>query len=170
MNLEFAINQLQHNLQLIRSMVASVSDEQARWRPNAESWSILEVINHYYDEEREDFRQRIDYTLHRPDEEWPPIDPAGWVRARMYNERNLAESLENFANERLNSLKWLPQLADANWQTSRATPWRTSLSAGDLLAAWVAHDHLHIRQLNELHYAYIVEQMQPYAVGYAGEW
>ena len=169
MNLEFAINQLQHNLPVIRSMVAGVADEQARWKPNAESWSILEVINHLYDEEREDFRQRIDYMLHRPDEDWPPIDPAGWVTARKYNERDLTESLANFAEERLNSLKWLPQLAEADWQIARPTPWRASLSAGDLLASWVAHDHLHIRQLNELHYAYIVKQMEPYGVGYAGE-
>ena len=29
--------------------------------------------------------------------------------------------------------------------------------AGDMLAAWLAHDFLHIRQLNELHYAYWLE-------------
>ncbi len=44
------------------------------------------------------------------------------------------------------------------------------MTAGDLLAAWVAHDVLHLRQLVELRYAYLVEEAQPNSVGYAGEW
>ncbi|MCB0058173.1 MAG: DinB family protein, partial [Caldilineaceae bacterium] len=62
---------MQRNAQRIAALVAGVPDEQARWKPDAESWSILEVVNHLLDEEREDFRVRIDYTLHRPGEKWP---------------------------------------------------------------------------------------------------
>ena len=62
-------NDLARNAETIHRMVNGVSDEQARWKPTPEDWSILEVINHLYDEEREDFRTRIDYTLHRPGED-----------------------------------------------------------------------------------------------------
>jgi len=40
----------------IRALIQDDSDEQASWRPDSDSWSVLEVINHLYDEEREDFR------------------------------------------------------------------------------------------------------------------
>ena len=62
----------------------------------AGKWSTLEVVCHLYDEEREDFRQRLDIILHRPEAKWPPIDPVGWVSARKYNERDLAQSLAEF--------------------------------------------------------------------------
>ena len=59
--------QLAYNAETIHSYVNGLTVEQARWKPTPNDWSILEVINHLYDEEREDFRVRIDYTLHRPD-------------------------------------------------------------------------------------------------------
>jgi hypothetical protein len=37
----------------IRGLVGDVSDEQARWKPGPDQWSVLEVVNHLYDEERE---------------------------------------------------------------------------------------------------------------------
>lgn len=56
----------------IRALADGVAAAQARWRPDAESWSILEVVNHLADEEREDFRTRLDFILHRPGEGPPP--------------------------------------------------------------------------------------------------
>jgi hypothetical protein len=44
------------------------------------------------------------------------------------------------------------------------------MRAGDMFAAWTAHDQLHMRQFVELHRAWLVEQARPYNVGYAGEW
>ena len=48
-------------------------------------------------------------------------------------------------------------------------PWG-KLTAGDLLASWAAHDLLHLRQLNELRYAYLIQVAAPYSVRYAGDW
>jgi hypothetical protein len=57
-NLADSIALLAQQAQSIMQLVSRVSDEQARWKPEADSWSILEVVNHLYDEEREDFRTR----------------------------------------------------------------------------------------------------------------
>ena len=170
MKLEAAIEQLKAHGTSINQLCLSVSDEHARLKPDANSWSILEVINHLYDEEREDFRQRIDLTLHQPEVDWPPIDPAGWVTSRAYQQRDLQESTANFAAERERSLAWLQTLQDADWERSRTHPAGFTLRAGDLLAAWVAHDMLHLRQLIELHYHLATLQAQPYSVDYAGDW
>lgn len=162
--------QLKQRAETIRSMVSGVGDEQARWKPTAKDWSILEVINHLYDEEREDFRQRLDYVLHRPGEEPPGIDPEGWVTARGYNQRDLRESTQNFLDERRTSLAWLEGLRNPNWDNAYAHPSGFTLRAGDLLCAWAAHDLLHLRQLVELHYAWVRQQSAPYTVDYAGDW
>jgi uncharacterized damage-inducible protein DinB len=168
--LEFITGRMVANAKVFEALFRGVSDEQARWKPAPESWSLLEVVNHLYDEEREDFRQRLDLTLHQPGVEWPPIDPQGWVVARGYNQRDLEQSLNALLQERQNSLVWLRSLQNPNWDTSRTAPWGQQMRAGDLLAAWLAHDHLHIRQMNELHYAYHKIRSEPYQVEYAGEW
>jgi hypothetical protein len=153
----------------IRSLAQSITDEQAHWKPNPESWSILEVLCHLYDEECLDFRVRLDIILHRPEEPWPRIDPKGWVASHQYNQRDLAEIVTSFVAERQKSLAWLKELASPDWQASCTTPWG-SITAGDMFSAWVAHDLLHLRQLIELHYAYIAQAVQPHELVYAGEW
>ena len=163
------LTQMTANAERIRLFAQGVSDEQARWKPAPDSWSVLEVINHLYDEEREDFRVRLDIFLHRPAEPLPPIDPQGWVTARNYNERDLAESLNNFLAEREPTLTWLRSLTAPNFETVYTSTFG-SMSAGDMFAAMVAHDLLHLRQLVELHWAYTAKQLAPYQGDYAGDW
>lgn len=169
MNIITYTTQMKNNSQIIHSLTSGVSDEQARWKPDPDSWSILEVINHLYDEEREDFRVRLDYILHRPGQPVPEIDPQGWITARGYNQRKLDESVANFLAEREKSLEWLNEISTFNWEAVSELPFG-SFRAGDMFAAWVAHDLLHTRQLVELHYAYTASSLQPFQVGYAGEW
>lgn len=155
----------------IRALVEGVSNEQARWKPDAESWSILEVVNHLADEEREDFRTRLDTILHHAGQQPPPIDPQGWVTSRGYNQRDLKESLDRFPAERQQSLAWLRGLEAPDWTITVLGPgggW--VIRGGDMAAAWVAHDLLHLRQLVELHWAWTQRAVAPYVTQYAGEW
>ena len=169
MNASQLIHQMQLNANRIRALVDGISQEQARWNPAPDSWSILEVVNHLYDEECLDFRVRLDIILHRPQEQWPPIDPQGWVKERQYNQRDLANSLENYLSERKKSLAWLKNLGEVDWDTNIPAPWGM-ISAGDMFVAWAAHDLLHMRQLVELQHAYAMRLSDPYNSTYAGEW
>ena len=168
MNIEHQIEHLKNSAVVIKELVAAVSDAQARWRPDPASWSVLEVVNHLFDEEREDFRVRLDIILRRSLEPWPSIDPAGWVKERKYNERELAESLNNFLVEREKSLTWLADLEEPDLSIDVKARFGR-ISAGDMLTAGVAHDLLHIRQLMELRYAYLSVENAPYRPDYAGE-
>jgi len=162
-------NQMRTQGNAIAALAAELTYEQARWKPNPESWSVLEVLNHLLDEEILDFRCHLDHLLHTPEAPWPEIDPQGWVTQKRYNERDLDETLSKFNTERENSLAWLSTLEDPNWESKAAFPWG-ALSAGDMLASWLAHDLLHIRQLVELRYALNQQTSEPYHVEYAGKW
>jgi hypothetical protein len=169
MEFQILYQELVNSANIIRSLLAGISQADAQVKPAPDSWSILEVACHLYDEEREDFRQRLDIILHRPDEEWPPIDPGGWVTARRYNERDFAEVMDQLSAEREKSLEWLRGLVEPNWNAIVQTPFRT-MTAGDMLSSWVAHDNLHMRQLVELRRGRILNITDPYDVGYAGDW
>lgn len=165
-----AISRLAAALAAIPELAVAATPEQARWRPDPEHWSILEVVCHLYDEEREDFRFRLRQSVERPDLALPPIDPQGWVTARRYHERDLAASIDQWRAERQASIAWLRTLTFDDWGRGINHPHLSDMRVGDLLAAWVAHDLLHIRQLNELHYRYLTAQAAPYSVEYAGDW
>ena len=169
MKLDYYIDRFSQNRGVFESLLRSVSIEQAKWKPAPDKWSMLEVINHLYDEEREDFRQRLELVLADPAKPWPKIDPRNWVTTRGYNQRELTVSLENFLAEREKSLGWLRKLSSPNWENSHAGP-NGALSAGDLLASWLAHDFLHIRQLARLHWQYVGAIAEPYQTTYGGPW
>jgi DinB superfamily len=169
MDIEHFASRMAEQAASIRSLVKGLTAEQAHTRPNPEAWSLLEVVNHLWDEEREDFRVRIDYTLHRPGELWPSINPGGWVTERRYNDRDLAQSLAGFLSCREESLAWLRALVSPDWEATYQAPWG-AISASDLFAAWVAHDLLHIRQLVELRWALLQAEVAPRNTRYAGEW
>jgi hypothetical protein len=57
--------ELQNSTEMIRALLVGVAPEEARLKPSAEAWSILEVVCHLYDEEREDFREHLDFILHQ---------------------------------------------------------------------------------------------------------
>ena len=162
MNQEQFIDQLETNGHSLEQLVAGVSDEQARWKPDDDTWSVLEVMNHMLFEERRDFRRHlarvfstITYDILFPADEGKPSGLSGVLAA--------------FLGERERSLAWLRSLDDPYWDKTIQMDWG-QLKAGDMFASWVAHDVLHMRQLTELHYAYTVNQATPYGVRYAGEW
>jgi hypothetical protein len=163
------VERLRGNAGIFAALVAGVGDEQARWKPDPAQWSILEVVNHLADEEVEDFRARLDATLHHPGS-WPPIDPQGWPASRRYDERELQPSLERFLVSRAESLEWLERLGEPDWSRAYQHPSIGPISAGDLLTSWVAHDHIHIRQINRLHRDWLVASLSDHSPRYAGRW
>src|SRR3954469_6189902 len=85
---------LETNPVAIATLVRAMPADGVRWRPTPDDWSVLEGINHLADEERDDFRLRLDYVLHRLGETPPTSTPGtGDVVARGYNSRELDESL-----------------------------------------------------------------------------
>jgi len=169
MQINGLISRLKMHAATINTLAAGISDAQAAWKPAPGQWSVLEVLNHLLDEEIEDFRAHLDFILFHPDQPWPRIDPQGWVALRAYNQRRLAPSLAAFNQARQDSLAWLAGLNTPDWNSVYQLPFGP-LCAGDLAAAWVGHDLLHIRQLVELHWAAAVRDFAPYRLDYAGSW
>jgi len=161
--------ELTNSTEMIRALLKDIGQEQAQVKPDAESWSILEVVCHLYDEEHEDFREHLDFILHRQNEEYHAIDPQSWVIERKYNEQNLFEMQEKFFAERKKSLEWLKTLSETDWETTYTSQYG-SVTAGEMFGCWVAHDNLHVRQLVELRRLHVERITKPFDLEYAGEW
>jgi len=166
-NLRYVTGRMSANIDTIVSLAKGVGEDQARWRPAPDRWSIVEVIGHLYDEEQFDFRARVDFTLNQPGETWPPFDPLKWMSEGNYIEGDLEETIQSWIDERRRSLEWLHALRSPDWNKSYTHPSIGELRAGDLLAAWLAHDLLHIRQLAGLHVDYASHISKPFHIKYA---
>jgi uncharacterized damage-inducible protein DinB len=166
----YIIEKLEGNASTFKSLLENISDEQAHWKPAPEKWSLLEVTNHLYDEEREDFRKRIENILDNPQKTWSPIDPENWVNEREYSKRNMAESLNNFLIERQKSVEWLKSLTSPDWKASHDHPTLGKMSAEKLLANWLAHDYLHVRQITFFNWSYLTQKASNLNLDYAGDW
>ena len=169
MDFSVLYQELQISTEMIRALLSGITQEAACLKPDAGWWSILEVVCHLYDEEREDFREHLDFILHRQTEAWHVIDTERWVTERKYNEQNFAEMQGKFFAEREKSFAWLAGLPYPAWEKTYTTEYRT-ISAGEMFACWVAHDNLHIRQLVELRRIWLENITKPYNLEYAGDW
>ena len=159
------IRQLKGNAQAMRALVGTISEEQAQWKPGPDTWSMNQVMEHIYNEERIDFRKilkRMLDTSPQPAEEYVPVD-------------SCRQALEGFLIEREASIKWLEALKTTDWEVASQWPFGptgdvTVFKAGDVLLSWIEHDILHLRQMIELLHAWNERQAPPYSLMYAGGW
>jgi hypothetical protein len=158
---------------LLAAHFRSLPEEALARRPREGAWSDLEVLHHLVYEEREDFRKRLEWTLLRPGEDWPPIDPAGYVDGRRYPDEAPEATLAAFLEERARSVAWLRELAAAgqlDWSAASVHPLAGTMTARDLVACWLAHDQLHLRQLVRNGYQAVQHLTGVAATPYAGDW
>ena len=161
------IGLLQRGPGVFGTLLDGLDEDSMRWRPAPDKWSALEVICHLADEERQDFRLRLDLVLHDPGRPWPGIDPPAWVTERDYQGRTPSDAIDDFMHERAKSMIWLDSLEAPAWDNEHKHPSLGPLRAGDLLASWAAHDLLHLRQLTALRFHHLARAAAPYTPDYA---
>ena len=170
MNADLLIGRMEAFPRALDALLRDVPGEQARWRPPSGAWSLLEIVRHLGDEEVEDFRTRLKFTLEDPSQAWPQIDPEGVAVERDYNEGDLREALDAFSKERAESIAWLRSLNDPDWYVQHKHPTLGLITSGDLLTSWCAHDALHLRQIAKRLFGLTERDGGGAHTDYAGEW
>ena len=116
-----------------------------------------------------DFGARIQTAMDEKKHPLVPIDPEGWVKSKKYIEQDYSKKVQEWAIHRGRSVAWLRALKSPDWRSSFNHPELGVMSAGLFLADWLAHDQLHIRQINALKRAYLA-QVSGENLSYAGKW
>lgn len=163
------ITQLEKNLPVFRELLSGRDQKEILFRPAESKWCLLEIICHLCDEEREDFRGRLSHVFSTPDEPMPKIDPVAWVESRKYMEQDYEKKCEEFFEERKNSIIWLKELKDPDWDQFYLHPKFGELKGKLFLSNWLAHDLLHIRQIIFNSHNYL-KNVSGENLDYAGKW
>jgi len=163
------INELKRNNSVFKALLEGLDPDMVQFRPHSEHWTILEIISHLFDEEVEDFRQRLQIMLDTPHVMPPAIDPVGWVKSRAYIDNDFNQKLNTFIHARLESIHWLETLENPQWNNKCEHGTLGVMTAQKYLENWLAHDLLHIRQIIRVKYLYLSKNAQN-SIAYAGTW
>lgn len=169
MNPSEIIIQLESGLEVFAGLFTGISTEHITYKPSPDKWCLLEIVSHLYDEEVYDFKPRLKKIL-AGDHNWEPIDPQGWVVSRNYMNNNFHKTLNNFLEERKKSADWLNNIEVTDWNVKAVHPKFGEFSAYQMLCNWLAHDYLHIRQINGVKYQMLQSSLKKDELGYAGDW
>jgi len=138
-----------------------------RARPAPAEWAPVEIVCHLRDEETEDFGARLRVVV-EGGAAFAPIDPERWAVERRYLDAGGPAALADFRARRAASLAFLATVAPERL-TAAVTHRRTgALSGLDLVAAWVAHDRLHLAQLAATLARGWADRWAPLRTDYAG--
>lgn len=169
MKIERIIIELEVNRGIFKDLFTGMTEEEYLLKPSAGKWCLLEILCHLVDEEREDFRARTRHLLEHPQSPFLGIDPEAWVKERKYMEQDYEEKLEDFLSERNESISWLRSLQEPQWGNSYDHPVFGRLTAQTLLANWLAHDYIHLRQVIGAKFGYH-QSVSGESLDYAGKW
>ena len=138
-----------------------------RARPAPTEWAPVEIVCHLRDEETEDFGARVRVVV-EGGTTFVPIDPERWAVERRYFEADGPAVLADVRTRRATSLAFLATLAPDRLTATVAHRRAGGLSGLDILAAWVAHDRLHLAQLAATLARVWTDRWAPLRTDYAG--
>ena len=152
---------------LLELLVGELGETGWRARPAPDEWSPVEIVCHLRDEETEDFSARLQVIL-AGGARFSPNDPERVAVDRQYRQANPSEALAAFRTRRMASLDLLGSVVPDHLLGTAERPNGGRLSGLDILASWVAHDRLHLRQLAGTLARQWAHRWAPLQVHYAG--
>jgi len=132
---------------ILRGLMSEISDEDARWKPAPDRFSIAEVLAHLSHSEGHCYRARVDRFLA---EEMPDLEPDdAQMHLELYKNGNL-EDFGHFEDQRetnIELLRGLPAEAGSRKAMHLAAG---EITLSQMLHEWALHDLGHVRQIAEL--------------------
>jgi len=133
---------------ILRGLMSEISDEDARWKPAPDRFSIAEVLAHLSHSEGHCYRARVDRFLA---EEMPELAPDdAQMHLELYKNGDPEEDFGHFEDQRetnIELLRGLPVETGSRKAMHRAAG---EVTLSQMLHEWALHDLGHVRQIAEL--------------------
>ncbi len=133
---------------ILRGLMSGISEEDARWKPAEDRFSIAEVLCHLSHSEGHCYRARVDRFLGEEMPEFEPDDAQMYLD--VYKNADPEENFGHFEEQRVVNIELLRGLPAevGNRQARHLAAGEITLS--QMLHEWALHDLGHIRQIAEL--------------------
>ena len=133
---------------ILRGLMSEISDEDARWKPAPDRFSIAEVLAHLSHSEGHCYRARVDRFLAEEMPEFEPDDAR--MHLELYKNRDPEVDFGHFEDQRETNIELLRGLpADAGSRKAKHHS-AGEITLSQMLHEWALHDLGHVRQIAEL--------------------
>ena len=150
MRLEDALASLTAMPEALQRRLVDLTDAQLRFKPVADTFSVLENVCHLRDIEVEGYARRLALLLQADNPLLPDLDGSALARERRYNSQALQPALDAFVSSRRASLAILAGVTSGQLERRGFFENVGQVSLGRLLELWVEHDQGHLKELDDL--------------------
>jgi hypothetical protein len=145
-----ALDQLAATPEILRILMAGVTDEIAVRKPAPGRWSLAEVLEHLAHIEGHMFRARLDQILAADGALVEPYDEKEFDEAGTYSGNDPEESFAHWEEQRESAVELIRTLDQTRLKRTGRHPEYGTFTLENLLNNWVCHDLGHVRQIAEL--------------------
>lgn len=133
---------------ILRGLMCEVSEEDARWKPSPDRFSIAEVLAHLSHSEGHCYRLRLDRVLAEEMPELEPDDAQMWLD--RYRDADPDDEFDHFEEQRETNVELLRGLPDAAGGRTAVHKTLGEITLSQMLHEWALHDLGHVRQVAEI--------------------
>lgn len=142
------LNLLEETPGILRGLMTEISDEDARWKPAGDRFSIAEVLAHLAHSEGHCYRTRVDRFLEEERPEFEPDDAQMYLE--LYRNADPEEDFAHFEEQRETNIEFLRTLPASAGDRKAFHKEAGEITLGEMLHEWALHDLGHVRQIAEL--------------------
>lgn len=133
---------------ILRGLMKELSEEDARWKPSPERFSVAEVLAHLSHSEGDCYRMRLDRFMAETRPEFESDDAQMYLD--LYRDADPDEAFDHFKDQREANIKFLRHLPDDAGDRVALHREFGEITLAQMLNEWALHDLGHIRQIAEL--------------------
>jgi hypothetical protein len=140
---------LEETPSILRGLTSGLTEDDVRWKPAADRFSIGEVLAHLCHSDWHCYRTRVDQFMSEERPELEPDDAS--FHLELYRKADPGKAFGEFEEQRETSVKYLRGLpASAGRRVAYHKGTATEITLENMLHEWAMHDLGHIRQVAEL--------------------
>lgn len=133
---------------ILRGLMTELTEEDARWKPAPDRFSVAEVLAHLSHSEGQCYRMRLERFMAEARPEFEPDDAQMYLD--LYRDADPEDAFDHFEVQREDNLDFLRNLPAG---AGERTAWHREygeITLAQMLNEWALHDLGHIRQIAEL--------------------
>jgi len=135
----------------LHDLIDGLSDDELRWRPIPNKWSICEILVHLRDVERDVFQVRLRRALTEDNPTYELFDQEARASSGDYNAQSGRLALEEFRAARDETVRDLSHVPVDLWQRTGTHPERGTETVEGLVTRQVRnHDVTHMVQIKDI--------------------
>ncbi len=133
---------------ILRGLMIELTEEDARWKPKPDRFSVAEVLAHLSHSEGHCYRMRLDRLMAESRPEFEPDEAQMYLD--LYRDADPRDAFADFEKQRENNIEVLRDLPAGAGERIALHREYGEITLSQMLNEWALHDLGHVRQIAEL--------------------